>query len=127
MLRSSNYLTLKPSQVAAAAIILAINLSSSDLASKVGLQKMQDLNLRSLFSESLTNTQGEARKSKVGNVNCPLKIWNKMAKRVTTMNINEDLRPAYTKMCTIVNEFELQGQLSTRPDLFLLTATKKTK
>ena len=70
----------------------------------------------------------ESRRNKGGkSVTCPLRIWNKMVKRVTTMNVNEDLRPAYTKMCTIVNEYELQGQLSMRPDLFLLTETNKTK
>jgi transcription initiation factor TFIIIB Brf1 subunit/transcription initiation factor TFIIB len=37
MLRSQSYLTLKPSQVAAAALMLAINLSSSDLAPRIGM------------------------------------------------------------------------------------------
>ncbi len=67
---------------------------------------MQDLNLRSLFSQSLTNGEKDARKSKDGKgLTCPLHIWNKMVKRVSTMNVNEDLRPAYTKMCKIVNDY----------------------
>jgi len=37
LLRSPSYLSLKPSQVAAAALLLAINLSSSDLAPLIGI------------------------------------------------------------------------------------------
>ena len=55
MLRSKNYLKLKPSQVAASALILAINLSTSDLAPRLGLKKMQEMNLKSLFFEPDTN------------------------------------------------------------------------
>ena len=55
MLRSKNYLQLKPSQVAASALILAINLSTSDLAPRLGLKKMQEMNLKSLFFEPDTN------------------------------------------------------------------------
>ena len=57
MLRSKAYLVMKPSQIGASALILAINLSTSDLAEKVGLQKMQDLNLKSLFFENVINIE----------------------------------------------------------------------
>ena len=58
MLRSRQYLNFKPSQMAAASLILAINLSMSDLAPKVGLQKIiQDLNLKSLFFENVISIE----------------------------------------------------------------------
>ena len=57
MLRSKHFLKLKPSQIAASALILAINLSTSDLAPRVGLKKMQDLNLKSLFFENVINIE----------------------------------------------------------------------
>lgn len=52
MLRSRGYLSLKPSQIAAAALILAINLSTSELAGKVGLRRMQNLNFKTLFLDN---------------------------------------------------------------------------
>ena len=109
MLRSKNYLTLKPSQIGAAALILAINLSTSDLAPKVGLKKMQDLNLKSLFFENVINIEMDGVRQKFKNESCPLKMWNKVVRRTTEMTIQGDLRPAYALMCTIVDQTELNG------------------
>lgn len=96
MLRSKCYLSLKPSQISAAALILAINLSTSDLAPKVGLKKMQDLNLKSLFFENVINIEMDGVRQKFKNESCPLKMWNKVVRRMTEMNIASDLRPAYS-------------------------------
>ena len=118
MLRSKSYLSLKPSQTGAAALILAINLSTSDLAPKVGIKKMQDLNLKSLFFENVINIEMDGVRQKSKNESCPLKMWNKVVRKTTEMNIQADLRPAYTLMCTIVDQSELNGQLAAYPDLF---------
>lgn len=109
--------------MAASALILAINLSTSDLAPKVGLQKMQDLNLKSLFFENVINIEVDGVKMRSKHEACPLKMWNKVVRRVTQMTIADDLKPAYAKMCTIINEHELQGQLETRPELFTVLKT----
>ena len=91
MLRSKHFLSLKPSQVAASALILAINLSTSDLAPKVGIKKMQDLNLKSLFFENVVNIEMEGVRQVPKNESCPLKMWNKVVRRVTQMSITKDL------------------------------------
>ena len=83
LLRSKSYLSLKPSQVGAAALILAINLSTSDLAPKVGIKKMQDLNLKSLFFENVINIEIDGVSQKSKNTACPLKMWNKVVRRTT--------------------------------------------
>ena len=118
MLRSRSYLSLKPSQVAAAALILAINLSTSELAPKVGISKMQDLNLKSLFFENVIAIEMDGVRQKSKNEACPLKMWNKVVRRTTQMGIANDLRPAYVTMCTVVNKNDLDGQLSEDPELF---------
>lgn len=74
---------------------MAINLSTSDLAPKVGLKKMQDLNLKSLFFENVINIEMDGVRQKFKNEKCPLKMWNKVVRRTTEMTIATDLRPAY--------------------------------
>ena len=123
-MRSNAYLTLKPSQIGASALILAINLSTSDLAPKVGLKKMQDLNLKSLFFENVINIEMDGVRQKFKNEACPLKLWNKVVRRITEMNIANDLRPAYRTICTIVNQNDLNGQLSDYPELFLMMGSE---
>lgn len=91
ILRQKEYLSLKPSQVAAAALILAINISTSDLAPKLGIQKMHDLNLKSLFFENVINIEMDGVRQKNKNELCPLKIWNKIVRRTTQMSIKKDL------------------------------------
>lgn len=122
MLRQRVYLTLKPSQVAAAALILAINISTSDLAPKLGIQKMHDLNLKSLFFENVINIEMDGVRQKNKNELCPLKIWNKVVRRTTQMSIKKDLRPAYIAMCQVVDNHILNGQLGTHPELLCQTA-----
>ena len=127
MLRSRAYLSLKPSQIAAAALILAINVSTSELAGKIGLRKMYDLNLKSLFLENgnfgkLDSSAKEngrpSSSSKSKKYVCPLQIWNMVVRKTTELTIAGDLRPAYYQMCAILNEFEFNGLLSDYPDLF---------
>ena len=120
LLRSKAFLSIKPSQVGAAALILAINLSTSDLAPKVGISKMQDLNLKSLFFENVISIEMEGVRQKSKNEACPLKMWNKVVRRTTQMKIATDLRPAYIAMCTVVNKYDLDGHLAQEPGLFPL-------
>ena len=84
---------------------------------------MQDLNLKSLFFENVINIEVDGVKMRSKHEACPLKMWNKVVRRVTQMTIADDLKPAYAKMCTIINEHELQGQLETRPELFTVLKT----
>jgi len=109
MLRSRDYLALKPSQVAAAALLLVINLSSSDLAPRCGLKKLSDSNLKSLFCDNLKNIEIEGARQRAHAETGPLNVWNKVVRSTTKLTIGEDLRPAYVKLCTLINQNELQG------------------
>lgn len=83
--------------------MLAIILSSSDLAPHIGIQKLADLNLKSLVGDNMINIEmdGVRQESKIDN--CPLKLWNADVRCKTQMSIADDIRPAYIEMCTIVN------------------------
>ena len=52
MQREPCFLNYCPSQIAAAALLLAINISSSNIARSVGLKNLDDSGLNSLFSET---------------------------------------------------------------------------
>ena len=119
MLRESQYLSLKPSQVAAASLILAINISTSDLANRLGIQKMHDLNLKSLFFENVISIEMDGVRQHNKNEHCPLKIWNKMVRRVTQLSIKKDLVPAYQTVCIAVDKNVLNGQLADFPELLV--------
>ena len=83
LLRCKGWLTLKPSQIGASALILAINVSTSPLAQHVGLKKQLELNLKSLFFENVINIEMEGVRQRPKNEACPLKIWNKIVRRTT--------------------------------------------
>lgn len=61
-LRQQAYLSMKPSQVAGAALTLSINLCQSDIANQLGLRKFDNLNLNSLFFENVMNIEIEGVK-----------------------------------------------------------------
>ena len=58
ILRSQVYLTLKPSQIAAAVLTLAVNVSASPLAESLGIMAVAgDQKLKSLFVENNINIE----------------------------------------------------------------------
>ena len=80
---------------------------------------MQDLNLKSLFFEnSNVDIKKDKAHNKSNNYICPLKMWNMVVRKTTGLTIANDVRPAYFKLCEIVNEYEFNGQLSNYPELF---------
>ena len=83
ILRTSSWLVLRPSNVAAAALMLSINISSCELAMKVGLKKPLELNLKSLFVENVINIEVEGVCMGTVSEQCPLSIWNKLVRRTT--------------------------------------------
>ena len=52
-------------------------------------------------------------------------MWNRVVRRATEMTVERDLRPAYLKMCAIVNEYELGWQMSQFPELIYSQAPIK--
>ena len=93
----------KPSQVASAALIFSINLCQSDIAQHLGLKKISNLNLNSLYFENVMNIEMDGVKQIATNINCPLRVWNAYVQTLTSVNVETDVRPAYTVLSNIVN------------------------
>ena len=84
------------------------------------MKKVVDSNLKSLFCDNLINIEMDGVRQKSQSEAGPLAIWNKVVRSTTKLSIAEDLRPAYSQLCTLINNNELQGQLHAYPELFLL-------
>ena len=74
---------MKPSQVAASALLFSINLCQSDVASQMGLKKFDSLNLNTLFFENVMNIEIEGVRQQAENSKCPLKAWNLYVNKLT--------------------------------------------
>ena len=93
--------------MAAAALLLAINISSCELVSRFGMKKLVDTNLKSLFCDNLINIEVDGVRQKSLTGAGPLNIWNKVVRSTTKLSIGDDLRPAYTQLCILINDNEL--------------------
>jgi len=103
LLRSYSSLTLRSSQIAAAALTLAINLSHSRLADKLGIKQITGL-------EGLNMS-----------IKCPLRIWkvNSNARKITGLTVEDDLKPAYSILLAEADLYNCKGMLASDPSLYL--------
>lgn len=120
ILRTQVYLSLKPSQIAAAVLTLAVNVSTSPIAASLGITPLtDDPKLNSLFFENNINIEMAGVPQLLQKIPYPLKMWNQTVLRTTQLSMEDDIRPAYTKMLKVANELIFCGKLSQDPRLFL--------
>ena len=98
--------------MAAAALMLAINLHQSPIAKSVGLPcQLTNINARSSCFDANPSKSDDASKG-------PLKNWNAAVRRLTNKCVGRDIMPCYKVMVRVVNEFDFEGQLSADASLF---------
>ena len=97
---------------------MAINLSQSDVATKVGLKKFDNLNLNSLFFENVMNIEIDGVKQLSENFSDPLMAWNRNVSQLTSVPLENELRAAYLSLIKITNEHDLGGALNMDPARF---------
>ena len=119
-LRQQEYLSFKPSQVAASSLLLAINLCQLDIAPSLGLKKFESLNVKSLYFDTCMNIEIDGQKVMSKQKDEYLKLWNKHVRQMTTLSGQVDVKPAYKVICQIVNANDLQGALHADPLFFPL-------
>ena len=121
MVGHSQFLRYKTSQIAGAALVMAINIHQSPIAvSKLSLPcQLRNLNARSAFFDSSLETPTEGSK-------CPLRIWNAGVRRLTLKCVGRDIKPCYKVLIKIANEMEFEGQLSADSSLFPLATSEIT-
>jgi len=87
MLLSSTYLHFKPSQVAAAALLLSMNINGSECAQLMGAPNvLHDLHEKSVFYAE-NNGQEERKYNNCG----PLAAWNEQVEAVTKLSATNDI------------------------------------
>ena len=116
----SAFLRFKTSQMAAAALMLAMNLHQSSIAKDVGLPcQLKNLNERSSCFEASPSKEDTQSKG-------PLKNWNAAVRRLTNKCVGRDVMPCYKVMIRVINEFDFEGQLSADASLFPGACVAKT-
>ena len=76
MQRHSSFLAFRPSQIAASALIFAINITQSPDAGLFGVKKIEDLTLKSLFFESVIYMEIAGVRVEESDASCPLRMWS---------------------------------------------------
>ena len=76
MQREAHFLNFRPSQIAAASLLFAINISISNVAPTIDIRKIQELQIKSLFFETAIRIEIAGIKIEEKDAKCPLKMWN---------------------------------------------------
>jgi hypothetical protein len=117
----SSFLRFKTSQMAGAALMLAINIHQSSIAPQLGLPgKLSNLHERSAFFDMTPSTPSDNEKD-----NGPLRHWNQGVRRLTQKCVGRDIMPVYKVMVNIVNTVEFEGGLSADSSIFPAACTAK--
>ena len=119
MQREAHFLNFRPSQIAAASLLLAINISLSDAAPLVGIKKIQELQMKSLFFETAIYLEIAGVKIEEKDAKCPLRMWNNSIEKLTCVKKVQDVKPVYKSLTEKVNEIWYSEKLLSDPSLFL--------
>ena len=103
MQRESKFLDYRPSQIAAASLMLALNVSMSKVAPAVGAKRIQQTDLRNLFFETSILMEVSGVKVEESNSSCPLRMWNQSVEKITLVNRKQDIEPVYEKLTNDLN------------------------
>ena len=114
MVGHSAFLRFKTSQMAAAALMLAMNILQSPIALRLGLPvRLPNIYAKSAFSEVAGVPDEEVSK-------CPLRYWNAGVRRLTSKCVGKDIKPCYKVLIKLANEMEFERKLSADKSLFPL-------
>ena len=111
MQRDSAFLNFRPSQIAAASILFAINISLSEVASAIGVKKIEELALKSLFFETAIHHEVAGKKIEEKNAKCPLRYWNDSVQKLTALKREADINAAYKELVERLNKNWYENKL----------------
>ena len=95
-LKSQNYLKFKPSEIAAAALMISINVFQSSIASELSLKKLKHLMRHAHFKACTTKEDLKAYG--------PLAEWNAEVEQLTQLKRESGLRQTYTLILDYLNK-----------------------
>ena len=76
MQREAHFLNFRPSLIAAASLLFAINISLSEIAPLIDLKQIQDSQLENLFIETTIYMEITGAETEEKDTKCPLHMWN---------------------------------------------------
>ena len=110
----------KPSVIAAASLILAINLSNSSVTESIGLKKFEEHALSDKTARTKFHTaQLSPSKAPLSSRNDPLRLWDSSIGSLTNLSSDRDVQPVYITLLNSLNNSQFNGVLSEDPALFI--------
>lgn len=112
--RCSEFLDYKPSAVAASCILLAINLSRSEIGPQMGLDRYLDV-----VSYQPPETQSEGSSATSEPLPVALNYWSRSMKKVTKIEARKDLAHVYQSLVESLDKTTFKGKLRSDPNLWV--------
>ena len=112
MQRHASFLAFRPSQIAAAALIFAINMTQSPVASLCRVKRIEDLTLKSLFFESVIYMEIAGVRVEESDSRCPLRMWSQSVEKLTAVKRARDVKPCYIELVKSLNAHQYDNKLS---------------
>ena len=117
-------LELRPSTIAAASILLAINISKSSICETVGLLQLDEINSHqesSLLTPSMDADLSPTSPTKAPKLcsSGPLKLWSSAIANITQISATQDIQPVYITLLSLLNKSKFGGLLSEDQSIFV--------
>ena len=120
MQREALFLDFRPSQNAAASLLLAINVSQSGVAPALGIKRIPPLEMKSLLNEALSvHDELAAGFTAESNAAGPITKWNSAIEKLTFLKRDSNVGPAYSALIEYLNESLYKEKLFDDPTLFI--------
>jgi len=119
MQRNAEFLEYTPSQQAATALILALNLSHSHVCDSIGLRRVGcDI---TTDVTSCADSDVNEFDLKFEETNDPLSVWTNKIKTITQLSAKDHLNHVYAKLISHVDNNHFKGKLSADNKLWINT------
>ena len=120
MQREAFFLDYRPSAIAAASLLLAINISQSEVAPSIGVSRIPELKMQSLLYETLTiHAELSAGLTDDQDSTSPLRMWSPAVEKLTLLKKEASIRPVYSALIENLNENVYKQKLFGDPTLFV--------
>ena len=120
MQRNAEFLEFTPSQQAATAIILALNLCNSSICESIGLKRTRC---------DITTDEGSCADSEMNDCDLnseesfdPLSIWNRDIKMITQLSTEDHISTIYSSLITHLDQNHFKGKLAEDSKLWIKSA-----
>ena len=123
MQRSTTFLNHRPSQIAAASVLLALNVSVSHIATELELTCVNEQELRLNSNQ----TAGSSNRDIQTLLDHPLRHWNQTLRKLTGLSPEKHINQTYMDLIKLVNKDLYNNRLAADYALFIATDDASSK